>query len=70
MRICSSIFRLFPFSQKEIENRFVFMTGIIPEYPQFFTATCLEWKKLLHPDKYKDIITDRMKFLVEETSHY
>ena len=40
------------------------MTKIITEYPHFFTATILEWKKLLKPDKYKDIIIDSMRFLV------
>ena len=37
---------------------------MIIEYPQFFTATILEWKKLLAPDKYKDIIMDSLRFLV------
>jgi len=37
---------------------------MITEYPQFFTATVLEWKKLLSPDKYKDIIMDSLRFLV------
>ena len=32
---------------------------------QFFTATNLWWKKLLQPDKYKQIIIDSLKFLVE-----
>ncbi|KAA5534454.1 transposase [Taibaiella lutea] len=32
----------------------------------FFTATILEWKMLLLPDKYKDIIIDSLKFLVKE----
>jgi putative transposase len=41
------------------------MPQIITEYPQFFTATNLEWKKLLKPDKYKDIIIGSMKFLVK-----
>ena len=31
----------------------------------FFTATILEWKKLLRPDKYKDIIVSTLQFLVE-----
>ena len=31
----------------------------------FFTATVLEWKKLLKPDKYKDIIISTLKFLVD-----
>lgn len=33
---------------------------------QFFTATILEWKKLLRPDKYKDFIIDSFRFLVKE----
>ena len=40
------------------------MTNIITEYPQFFTATILDWEKLLAPDKYKDIIIDSLRFLV------
>ena len=27
-------------------------------YPQFFTATIQEWKHLLRPDEYKQIIID------------
>ncbi|MDR6563262.1 MULTISPECIES: hypothetical protein [unclassified Arcicella] len=34
-------------------------------YTQFFTATILSWKPLLKPDKYKQIIIDSLKFLVE-----
>jgi putative transposase len=34
-------------------------------YIQFFTATNLWWKKLLQPDKYKQIIIDSLQFLVE-----
>jgi len=41
------------------------MTEIITEYPHFFTATNLEWKKLLARDKYKDIIIESMRFLVK-----
>jgi putative transposase len=33
---------------------------------QFFTATILEWKKLLGPDKYKEIVLKSMKFLVDD----
>lgn len=33
---------------------------------QFFTATILEWKKLLKPHKYKQIIIDSLIFLVNE----
>jgi putative transposase len=40
------------------------MSYVITEYPQFFTATCLEWKNLLSPDKYKDIIIESLRFLV------
>jgi putative transposase len=42
------------------------MTTVITEYPQFFTATNLEWKRLLKPDKYKDIIIESLRFLVKE----
>ncbi|MCE6987752.1 transposase [Dyadobacter sp. CY323] len=33
---------------------------------QFFTATNLWWKKLLLQDKYKDIVIDSLRFLVEK----
>ena len=33
---------------------------------KFFTATILEWKSLLQSDKYKLIIVDSLKFLVEK----
>jgi REP element-mobilizing transposase RayT len=32
----------------------------------FFTATIVEWKHLLKQDKYKDIIINSFRFLVEE----
>jgi len=32
------------------------MAEIITEYAHFFTATNLEWKKLLLPDTRKDVI--------------
>jgi REP element-mobilizing transposase RayT len=38
----------------------------ITGYPQFFTATNLEWKKLLKPDKYKEIIVSSLRFLVSD----
>ncbi len=37
-----------------------------PHYIQFFTATILWWKKLLQPDKYKQIIIESMRFLVND----
>jgi hypothetical protein len=40
------------------------MPSIITEYPQFFTATNLEWKSLLQSDKYKDIVVDSLRFIV------
>ena len=42
------------------------MQPIITEYPQYFTATNLEWKRLLKPDKYKDIVTSSLRFLVTD----
>jgi putative transposase len=35
-------------------------------YPQFFTATILDWKQLLLDNKHKNIIVDSLKFLVAE----
>lgn len=35
-------------------------------YPDFFTATILQWQKLLQLDKYKTIITNSLQFLVQE----
>ncbi len=35
-------------------------------YPHFFTATILDWKHLLKPDKYKNIIISSLEFLVEQ----
>lgn len=37
-----------------------------PHYIQFLTATILWWKKLLQPDKYKQIIIESMRFLVND----
>jgi REP-associated tyrosine transposase len=42
------------------------MEAIITEWPQYFTAINLEWKKLLQLDKYKDIIVDSLRFLVTD----
>jgi REP element-mobilizing transposase RayT len=42
------------------------MAPFITEYPQFFTATNLEWKKLLKPDRYKDIVISSLRFLVTD----
>ena len=35
-------------------------------YPDYLTATILEWKHLLKQDKYKDIIISSLEFLVRE----
>ncbi len=35
-------------------------------YPQFFTATILEWKQLLADDKMKEMIISSLQFLVNE----
>jgi REP element-mobilizing transposase RayT len=42
------------------------MPQIIAEYPQFFTATNLEWKKALEKDEHKEIIIRSLRFLVEQ----
>lgn len=36
------------------------------EYPQFYTATILEWKPLLSDDRRKNIIVESLQFLVNE----
>ena len=35
-------------------------------WPQFYTATILEWKPLLKQDKYKEIIIESLRFLVTD----
>ena len=35
-------------------------------YPDYFTATILEWKRLLKQDKYKKLIIASLEFLVKE----
>ena len=35
-------------------------------WPQFFTATILNWKHLLKEDEYKDIIIECLKFMVDD----
>lgn len=35
-------------------------------WPQFFTATILDWKHLLKGDNYKNIIITSLKFLADE----
>lgn len=42
------------------------MPGIITEHPHIFTATNLEWKKLLARDRYKDIVIESMRSLVKD----
>ena len=42
------------------------MANIITEYPHFFTATNLNWKRLLARNKYKDIVIESMRFLVDD----
>ena len=39
---------------------------LVHDHPYFFTATILEWKALLKPDKFKDIIIRSLEFLVRE----
>ena len=36
------------------------------EHPVFLTITILEWKRLLAPDKYKDIIVNSLAYFVKE----
>ncbi|MCH5720508.1 REP-associated tyrosine transposase [Niabella hibiscisoli] len=41
------------------------MVALITEYPQFFTATNLEWKPLLKTVAHKEIVISSLRFLVE-----
>ena len=34
-------------------------------YPHYFTATILEWKRLLKPDKYKELIISSLDYMVK-----
>ena len=36
------------------------------QHAEFLTVTCLEWKHVLKKDKFKDIITDSLSFLVKD----
>ena len=36
------------------------------ECPQFYTATILNWKKILKPEKYKTILIESLQYLVQE----
>jgi REP element-mobilizing transposase RayT len=38
---------------------------MIEHHPYFFTATINGWKHLLKPDKYKDIIIESLRFIVQ-----
>ncbi len=40
----------------------------IDHHAQFFTATILEWKPLLKPAQFKDIVIASLRFLVNEKS--
>ena len=42
------------------------MPTLITEYPQFFTASIKGHYKLLEHDKYKEIIINSLRFLVED----
>src|SRR5688500_1466557 len=42
------------------------MPVFVTEHPQFFTASIKGWYKLLEHDKYKDVIVNSLRFLVED----
>ena len=42
------------------------MPAFVTEYPQFFTASIKGFYKLLEHDKYKDIVINSLRFLVED----
>lgn len=35
-------------------------------HPDFTTVTCLEWKRILADDRYKDLVVDSLRFLVKD----
>ena len=39
---------------------------ILVHHPVFLTATIREWKRLLKPDKYKDVVLSGLKHLVSQ----
>jgi putative transposase len=45
-------------------------SGFTPHFPQFFTATILEWKHLIKTTKYTDIITESLSYRVKEKRVY
>lgn len=53
-----------------MQKYFFYISNMRPnfpiEYPQFYTATIVEWKTLLTDDKHKDIIIKSLEFLVKE----
>jgi len=53
-----------PLLPTALKAEFGNMNHIITEYPQFFTATNLNWERILLRNKYKDIIIDSLRFLV------
>jgi putative transposase len=42
------------------------MASVVSENPQFFTSTILNWLPILKEDSYKTVITDSLRFLVNE----
>ena len=42
------------------------MPNIFTEHPQFFTASIKGRYKLLEHDKYKDVVINSLRFLVED----
>ena len=60
----------FEFPTFQLSVKSLILCSMNEKYPehflQFYTATILEWKPLLHEDKYKDIIIACLQFLVAE----
>jgi len=47
-------------------NEYSTMNLYAKEYAEFTTATCLEWKPIIHQDRFKDIIMESLRFLCTE----
>jgi len=48
-------------AEKEVRNSFVELNEVY-----FWTSTIIEWKHLLKQDKYKQVVLDSFKVLVDK----
>jgi len=48
------------------KNPRIFLISGMQNGIEFFTATCLNWTRVFEQNEYKAIITDSLRFLVED----